>query len=309
MLGKPQIIVGEFPEVTTPGNILVPGTANGRLLKDNQSDTWTFDAKKGERLVVEVNARRIGSRPASIVELRGRDDQPVPRAVLRSQAKTNVTFRDHDSAQGNIRIEAWSELGVNDYLYVGTELMKIQAQPTHPDADCNFFATQGQRIGYLDTTPTLHANGTPMYKVSVHPPGTIFPPNGFPVFTLYYRNDDGGPGYGRDSRLIFDPPADGTYKVRIADARGMGGVNFGYRLTVRPPRPGFNIRFTPAAPAVPDGFAIPLSIVVDRLDGYDGPIAVRFEDLQRGFDAPATTIEAGTFSTAVALSGPTTGSP
>jgi hypothetical protein len=74
--------------------------------------------------------------------------------------------------QGNIRIEAWSELTTNDYLYVGNELMKIQALPTHPDADCNFFQAQGQRIGYLDTTPTHHANNTPMYKVTLHPPGT-----------------------------------------------------------------------------------------------------------------------------------------
>ena len=36
-----------------------------------------------------------------------------------------------------------------------------------------------------------------MYKVGVHPPGTTFSPNGFPVFTLTYRNDDGGPGHGR----------------------------------------------------------------------------------------------------------------
>ena len=34
--------------------------------------------------------------------------------------------------------------------------------------------------------------GVPMYKVGLHPPGSTFPPNGFPVFTLYYRNDDGG---------------------------------------------------------------------------------------------------------------------
>jgi len=57
-----------------------------------------------------------------------------------------------------------------------------------------------------------------MYKVGIHPPGSTFPPNGFPVFTLYYRNDDGGPGYGRDSRIFFDPPADGEYRVRIRDA-------------------------------------------------------------------------------------------
>ena len=311
VLGPTHIVVGEFPEVLPEpvhqvdllkivGTIPIPGTANGRIQRDNQQDVWSFIAKKGQPLVVEVMARRLGSRLDSVIEILDANDRPVPRAVLRSQAKTHVTFRDHDSAQGNIRIEAWSELGVNDYLYVGNELMKIQALPTHPDADCNFFATQGQRIGYLDTTPTHHANGTPMYKVSVHPPGSTFPPNGYPTFTLLYRNDDGGPGYGRDSRLLFDPPADGEYKVRIGDARGMGGVNFGYRLTVRPPQPSFRIQAQARGHLVKGG-ALPMTITAERFDGYEGPIHVRFKDLQAGTHAPETTIEAGTFSTTVAL--------
>ena len=299
VLGKAQIVVGEFFEVLD-GKIPVPGTANGRIQKDNQKDLWSFHAKKGERLIVEVNARRLGSRLDSIIEILDKG-QPVPRAVLRSQAKTHVTFRDHDSAQGNIRIETWSELATNDLLYVGNELMKIKELPTHPDADCNFFAADGKRLTYLDTTPTHHANNTPMYKVSVHSPGTTFPPNGYPVFTLYYKNDDGGPGYARDSRIFFEPPADGEYKVRIADARGMGGVNFGYRLTVRRPRPSFNIRFNPTAPVLSLDDGVPLTVSVDRIDGYDGPIAVYFENLGPGMNAPDTTIEAGTYTTAVAL--------
>jgi hypothetical protein len=300
VLGKAQVVVGEFPEVMS-GKIPVPATANGRIAADNQKDVWTFHAKKGQRLIVEVNARRFGSRLDSIIDILDKAGQPVPRAVLRSQAKTFVTFRDHDSASAGIRIEAWSELTTNDLLYVGNELMKIKELPTHPDADCNFFTTEGKRLGYLDTTPTHHANGTPMYKVSVHPPGTSFPPNGYPVFTLYYRNDDGGPGYGRDSRIDFDPPADGEYQVRIADARGMGGANFGYRLTVRPPRLDFNIRFSPAAPVVRSNDGTPIAVTVDRIDGYDGPIKVRFENLGPGLDAPDTAIEAGTYSASVPL--------
>jgi hypothetical protein len=301
VLGKAQIVVGEFPEVIDGGKMPVPGTANGRLVRDNQQDVWSFIAKKGQRLIVETNARRIGSRLDSVIEILDKNDQPVPRAVLRSQAKTNVTFRDHDSAAPGIRIEVWSELTTNDLLYVGNELMKIQSLPTHPDADCNFFATDGKRLSYLDTTPTHHANNTAMYKVSLHPPGTTFPPNGYPVFTLYFRNDDGGPGYGRDSCILFDPPADGEYKVRIADARGMGGDNFGYRLTVREPRPHFTLRYSPQKPEVSRGGAVPITITADRIDGYEGPITVQAKNLPPGFHMPKTTIEAGTYTTTVAL--------
>jgi Planctomycete cytochrome C/WD domain, G-beta repeat len=312
-LGLKSVVVGEFPEVLAPGGwthyptlanpmtIPVPGTANGEIDRPGVHDSWTFRAKKGERLIVEVNARRLGSALDSVIEIVDGKDRPVPRAVLRSQAKTYVTFRDHDSANANIRIEAWGELAVNDYIYVGNELLKIRSLPTHPDADCIFFSERGQRTGYLDTTPTHLSNGLPMYKVAIHPPGAKFPPNGFPVVTLYYRNDDGGPGYGRDSRIVFDPPVDGEYKVKIGDSRGQGGANHGYRLTVRPPRPSFNVTFAPTSPRVYRGGAIPITATAERIDGYDGEIALKLENLPSGFSAPATSILPGENSTAFAL--------
>jgi hypothetical protein len=311
-LGKQDVVVGEFPETLTSqksgqgsseikGTIPNPGTANGHLLFPNQRDTWKFTAKKGQRLVLETNARRLESALDSILEVVDVAGNPVPRVVLRCQAKTYVTFRDHDSASPNIRIEAWGELGVNDWIYVGGELIKILSLPTHPDADCVFFGSDGKRRGYLDTTPTHHSMNEPMYKVTLHPPGTTFPPNGYPVFTLYYQNDDGGPGYGRDSRILFDPPADGDYLIRVTDARGQGGDNFAYRLTVGPPRPRFNIRFSPTNPVISRGGALPIQVSAERLDGYEGPIDVRFDNLPPGFSAPPTTVEAGQSSTAFAL--------
>lgn len=308
LLGNASVVVGEFPEVraeesaTQPKMIPVPGTADGVLRQPGQRDAWRFRANKGQRLVVETQAQRIGSALDSVLEILDAQGQPAPRAALRCQAKTYVTFRDHDNATAGIRIDAWNDLAVNDYLYVGNELMKIKALPAHPDADCMFFAAAaGPRLAFLDTTPTHHSQNLPMYKVTLHPPGATFPPNGFPVFTINYRNDDGGPGYGRDSRIFFDPPADGEYRVRISDARGEGGANFGYRLTVRPPRPSFDARFSPTAPVVWKEGAVPITISVDRLDSYDGPIKLRFENVPPGFSVPPTEMQAGETTTAVAL--------
>jgi WD40 repeat protein len=309
-LGRLEVVAGEFPErlaqaAPTPpalaGTVVVPGTANGRLLRPGQDETWKFTARKGQRLIVETSARRLGSALDSILEVLDSNGNAVPRAVLRCQAKTYVTFRDHDSSSPNIRIEAWGELGVNDMIYVGGDLMKIRELPTHPDADCSFFSASGQRRGYLDTTPTHHSMNEPMYKVTQHLPGTVFPPNGYPVFTLYYRNDDGGPGYGRDSRIFFDPPADGDYLIRVRDARGQGGERFGYRLSVRAPRPSFNVRFNPTNPVVPRGGAVSIHVAADRLDGYEGPINIHLENLPAGFSAPPTTIEAGQAGTDLAV--------
>jgi hypothetical protein len=302
-LGSPSVTVGEFPEVSDPRGPApaVPFTANGRIGEPGAAQTWTFLAKKGQRLILEVNARRLGSRLDSVIEVLDAQGKPVPRAVLRCVAKTYITFRDHDSAGTGIRLETWGELRVDDFLYVGGELLRIRELPKNPDDDCQFWSAGGQRLGWLDTTPSHHPQGAAMYKVTIHPPGTTFPPNGFPLIELPYRNDDGGPGYGKDSRLTFDPPADGDYQMRVSDARSQGGPGYGYRLTVRPPRPDFRVSLSPAAPAVWKGGAVPVNVNVERLDGFDGKIDVRLDNLPPGFSAPASNILPADNGTTIAV--------
>jgi WD40 repeat protein len=305
-LGVPSLLVGEFPEISTGISgfelpLSVPGTANGRITHAGVADTCAFPAKKGQRLIVEVNARRLGTPLDSFIEIVDDKGRPVPRATLRCTARTFTVFRDHDSAGSGIRIETWSDFAMNDLVLIGEELLKIRQLPKNPDDDCQFFAVEGKRVGQLDTTPTHHSMGVPMYKVAVHPAGSTFPPNGLPVVTLNYRNDDGGPGYGKDSCLFFDPPADGTYRVRIGDARGQAGPTYAYRLTVRPPRPDFSIRFNPTAPSVWKGGAVPISVTATRIDGFDGRIDLALENLPPGFSAPPTHIGRDDTTTAFSL--------
>ena len=68
-----------------------------------------------------------------------------------------------------------------------------------------------------------------------------------------------------------------------------------------PARPGFRIRFDPVNPEIARGGARSIRVDADRLDGYDGPIDVRFIDLPSGLSAPPTTIEADQTSTTFAL--------
>jgi hypothetical protein len=303
-LGNPTVVVGEFPEVVaaSPDSVLpVPGTANGVIDHPGATQTHRFAAKKGQRLLLEVEARRLASPLDSVIEILDSSGKPLPRAVLRCLAKTYVTFRDHDSGTPGIRLEAWNDLAVNDYVLVGGELVRVKELPKNPDDDCQFFAEGKQRLAYLGTTPTHHPMGEPMYKIAVHPPGATFPPNGLPVVTLYHRNDDGGPGFGKDSRLVFDPPADGVYQVRVGDARGQGGADHAYCLTVRPPRPGYTVSFSPTAPAVGKGSGVPVTVTARRVDEYDGPIDVRLENLPPRFSAPPSTVPAGQNSTNFAL--------
>ena len=300
-LGAASVVVGEFAS-TTDTALTVPGTFDGVLAQAGDSQTIIFDAKKGETLAVEIHAARLGSKLDSVIEIRDDAGEPVEQTTLRSVLQTYTTFRDHDSNNPGIRLDTWNELRTNDYLFVGSELMRIKALPKNPDDDCQFVQLDGKRLGFRGTTPTHHAQNAPMYKVEFHPPGSKFPPNGLPTFALHYRNDDGGPGFGKDSFLLFDAPKTGRFRVTLRDARGAGGEEFGYRLTVRAPKPSYTLRLSPSDPKVWKNSGIPLTVTASRTDGFSGPIRIRFDKLAAGFAAPETIIEAEQPSATVALS-------
>ena len=110
-----------------------PARPTASSTKPNEAQTARFAAKKGERLVVEVLARRAGS-PVDPVDRdarRGGQAGAAGGAALRPRRRTS-TFRDHDSAGPGIRLDAWNELAIDDYLYVDGELMRILALPQGP---------------------------------------------------------------------------------------------------------------------------------------------------------------------------------
>jgi hypothetical protein len=119
---------------------------------------------------------------------------------------------------------------------------------------------------------------------------------------LFYRNDDGGPGYGKDSLLHFTAPADGEYIVCIRDVQGLGGENYAYRLTARHPSPDFRLSVSPRNPNVPAGGTIPVTVTALRMDGFDGPIEVSLADLPAGLHASSGVIAPGQVSATIALS-------
>src|SRR4029077_8463217 len=178
----------------------------------------------------------------------------------------------------------------------------VEALPLSPDNDTVFEGFAGQRLAWFDTSTEAHAIDSAVYKVQILPPGSKTSPNGLPVARIYYRNDDGGPGFGRDSVVHFTAPADGEYVVRIRDVQGLGGDNFGYRLTVRKPRPDFRLTVNPRNPNVPVGGSIPVTVTAFRMDGFDGPIDVELRDLPAGLRATRGVIRPGQVATTLSLS-------
>jgi hypothetical protein len=299
---KVKLALGDAPEVEADGakSIQAPVTVNGKLLAAQKD--FRFKARKGEKLVLEVNANRLGSPLDSMLEILDAKGNPVERATVRCELATAVTLNDPSSAGSGMRILSWTGMAVGDTLMVGSELIKVSAMPRGPDDDIRFESFEGQRLGLLDTTPEAHSIDTPVYKVQVYPPGKTFVGNGLPLVHLPYRNDDGGPGYGKDSRLRFTAPEDGEYFVRLRDVRGLHGEDYAYRLTVRAPSPDFRLTVEPRNPNVPLGGRIPITVTALRLDDFDGPIGVSIEDLPAGLSAKKGTIEPGQVSTTLLLS-------
>lgn len=265
------------------------------------SHWYRFAGKKGQKWIVETQAQRLGSPIDTEIEILDAQAKPIERAVLRAVGQTDLTLFDRDSASPGLRLTAWDGFSVNDYLLIGREVIQILALPKGPDDDAQFRSFRGQRQGYFGTTPEFHSIGTPIYKVEAHPPGSRFSPNGYPLTRLTYRNDDGGKAFGKDSFLEFVAPADGDYLVKVTDAREQSRVDFDYRLLIHPPRPGYRVTFSPANPNVPKGGGVTITADCERLDGFDGAIAIKLTSLPAGFHATETIIEAGETSTTLLL--------
>lgn len=299
--GEPEIeSTGRNTAVPAAQTIETPVTVNGKLRADEND--FRFKARKGEKLVFEVNAGRLGSPLDSLLEILDAKGSPVERATVRCELATAVTLNDPSSAGSGIRILSWTGFAVGDTVMVGSELIQVSAMPRGPDDDMRFESFEGQRLGLLDTTPEAHAIDTPVYKVQIYPPGKTFVSNGLPLVRLPYRNDDGGPGFGKDSRLRFTAPADGDYIVRLRDVRDLHGEDYAYRLTVRAPAPDFRLSVEPRNPNVPVGGRIPVVVTALRLDDFDGPIEVVIEDPPAGLAATTGVIQPGQVSTTLLLS-------
>ncbi len=308
------LAIGRYDELEESGRnntlesaqeLEVPITVNGRITRNSAGvalpDYYRFSAKKGQGIVLETAANRLGSPLDSVIEVLDARGNLVPRVTARAVWKSQITLFDRDSKSPGLRIAGAQTLKLDDYVVGGSELMRVVKLVDGPDEDVTFRSFGGQRVSEEETTPEAHALDEWVYKVELHPPGSQFPPNGMPMIQFYYRNDDGGPGYGKDSHLTFTAPADGVYLARIADVRSKGGDDFSYRLTLRSLNPDFLLTAIPKNPNLPKGAAVPVEVTALRTEGFTGPIAVEFDGLPQGMSGTIGTVPVGENSVTLLL--------
>lgn len=280
---------------TLAQKIPVPALVNGRIGKPGDVDLFAFTARQGTDYLIETAAAQRGSPVDTKLAVLWPGGRPVERIQLRAVRNSAVTFRGTDANGSGVRLENWEEMELNDFLYFGGEVVKHFRMPQGPDSDMLFYTSNGKRRPYFDTTAVSHPLDEPAYIVVPEPVGTKSPPNGLPVFHLNFGNDDDSlRQLGTDSRIHFTAPVDGTFLVRVSDARGFGGERFVYVLTVRESRPDFRITLNGASATVPAGSGQSFSITAERFDGFEGAIKVVLDHLPKGWTVSTPlVIEAG----------------
>ncbi|EEF60701.1 PPC domain-containing protein [Pedosphaera parvula] len=278
--------------------IPAPGAVDGRIWNNSgqpDADIYKFAAKKGQHWIIETVAAQRGSPTDTKIEILHEDGKPVERLELQAVRNSAINFRAIDSNGAGMRLDNWTEMELNEYYYMQGDVSRLFRMPQGPDSDMLMYTANGKRRAYFDTTATSHALDEVGYIVEPHQPGEKLDNNGLPIFPVYYENDDDGERrIGTDSRLHFNPPADGTYLVRVTDTRGLSGDRFVYRLVLREAKPDFKVTLNGANPTILAGSGQAFSVSVDRIDGFEDEIRVDITNLPPGYIVSTPlVIEAG----------------
>lgn len=288
----------------TGQKVSAPATVNGAIGQSGDSDLFRFTSKAGQVWVIETNASRKKSPVDTRIEVLHVDGRPVQRLVLQAVRETFNEFRPIDSNGPDIRLKNWEEMDLNQFLYIGGEVLKTFRMPQGPDSGMQMY-NNGKRICYFDTSATIHALDEVCYIVEPYPVGTKLIDNGLPVFPLAFENDDDGEReLGNDSRLTFTAPADGEYLVRVTDVLGTGSDKHVYSLTIREPRPDFTPTITGGRDAtIGLGSGTRVTFQIDRSDGFDGDVRFDVAGLPEGFSiSTPVVIQAGHLQAKAVLS-------
>jgi sugar lactone lactonase YvrE len=275
----PQALALSFP-AEAHGLLQVPGDGDAADV-----DLYRFSAKQGQAFIIETRAAMAGSPVDTKLEVLDAKGEVVPMLQMQATKDSWLALRSTDANAGGIRLGQFSEMELNDYMFFNGEVLKIYQLARGPDADMIFYTKGKKRKAFFNTSPAGHGLDEACYVVEPRPMGAKLFATGLPVFTLLYANDDAGDrDLGKDSRLNFTAPAEGTYYARVSDTRGWSGERFAYSLTLREPTPDFNVNLVAAEKLhVPQGTGVQFAVSVDRRDGWEGAVNVEISGVPDGF--------------------------
>jgi len=105
--------------------------------------------------------------------------------------------------------------------------------------------------------------------------------------TVLANNDD---AFGKDAMLVFTPPTDGDYILRIRDLNSKGGDTAVYYIEADWAKPDFTLRCDPDKAMIGPGSSTPWYVHATRTNGFVGPIKIEVQGLPKGVSATALVI-------------------
>ncbi len=284
-----SITAGEVMDVPRGAEIV------GQISDPAQRDFYRWKARRGEVWAIDVDADTTSQLDPKI-QVIDEAGNPVLRTRLQAVRDTYFTFRGKDSDQVNdFRLFNWREMNLNEYLYASGEVVRLAMYPRGPDSGFNVYPNEAQRWAYFGTPHLTHALGEPAYIVRELALGESPTANGLPVFDVFYENDDDPlRSAGKNSRLLFTAPRNGTFAVEVTDTRGEGGKDYGYTCKIRAAEPTYTASIDPIKKPLRKGAGREFTVRVQRMDGFNGPVTFDIDDLPSGVIANTPlTIEKG----------------
>jgi hypothetical protein len=95
---------------------------------------------------------------------------------------------------------------------------------------------------------------------------------------------------GKDARIEWTAPADGSYTVQVADLHERGGLSYGYTLLAEAATPSFTLECDPDMINVGPGGRVPIFVKLTRRQGFAGAVSLSWENLPAGVSASPLSI-------------------
>jgi hypothetical protein len=108
-----------------------------------------------------------------------------------------------------------------------------------------------------------------------------------PKGAVLASNDD---AFGKDSALVFTPPADGDYVLRVRDLNSKGSPTAVYYVECDWAKPDFTVRVDGDKAMVGPGGRTAWFVSVARVNGFAGPVKIDVKGLPQGVTVNPLTI-------------------
>lgn len=318
------------PSKKTDGFFKYPCALNGQIMP-GETDKFDFEAKKGEVITFDLKGRvlqpfvgdGVPGHFQAVLEVQDSSGKKVAFADDRYFHPDPVmTFKVPATGRYKLLVRDALYRGRNDFVY-RIEIDKnprpyiINAPPvftvspvklseaakkstlTAPVVISDCIEKAGVRDEYLFSASAGEKLVADVWARRLNSPLDalieVFDPDGKRIVVCddVKRQRIGLVMQHTDPTAMFTAPKSGTYKITVSDNAGAGGRDYRYYLRIDQPRPDFRVYGYPST-LEPGGYGRGIfGVVVERLDGFNGPVKITMRSANNFRICGEKTIPAG----------------